>query len=107
MSAEYAIALFGIFAGLCAIVALIWALKNRLLKTEDGAMYEAVADDEPDYTETCQSNANHASRRSRWLFLIAFTTLSALIGWLIIETVHVAGQPPAVTPAARTQPDTD
>ena len=106
MSSEYAIALFGIFVGLCAVLALAWAVKNRLLKTEDRAMYEAIADDEPDYTGA-YSRPARLSRRSIWLFVTAFTALSALIAWLIVQTVRVANHTPAVSPAARTQIDPD
>jgi|SRR5579875_2462702 len=104
MSSEYAIALFGFFIGLCAVVALVWALMHRQLQTKDQEMYEAVADDEPDYTAASSLNLKQIPRRLRWLFAIVFTAVFALIGWIIILTVRASTRVPSSPPIVRQQP---
>jgi hypothetical protein len=102
MTPEYAVDLLGCLASLCAIVALVWAARRRQLRTDDQSMYEAIADDEPDYT--AGPSPRVVPRRTRWLFVGFFAVLMGLIGWMISETVRVATHAPALPPVTSESP---
>jgi nitrogen fixation-related uncharacterized protein len=107
MSPEYAVGLAGVFASLCAIAAFVWAIRHRQLQSDDEAMYGALSDDEPDYTES-PPNSVRLPRRARWILAIVLTAIFILVAGMVTETIMAASHAPyRITPAARTSPDWD
>jgi hypothetical protein len=103
MTPEYAVGLLGLFVSVCAIAALIWALRRRQLRTDDLTMYEAIADDEPDFSAVAPSVP--VKVWSRRVFALAFVALFGVIAWMIVQTVRVASHgptDPALTHRVRT-----